>query len=148
MTAPSDEVGHPPPGIEGSRTDAPQQFDARRIPLLLWAKLGKASKGELAEPLPYHPLLCHCLDVAAVAEALWRECLAPAARHWLAGGLGLDDEEAGRWVAFLAGLHDVGKCAPAFQFQFRREAVRRLLRPRARAAGLDWHPGVEGQNRP
>lgn len=63
----------------------------------------------------FHPLLCHMLDVAAVAEALWRDVLSAPARRALTAQLGLEDERAaGVWVAFLAGLHDTGKCSPAF----------------------------------
>jgi CRISPR-associated endonuclease/helicase Cas3 len=54
------------------------------------------------------------LDVAAVARELWEAVLSPAAKHRLAHSLGLGVHDAGPWVAFLAGLHDLGKCCPAF----------------------------------
>lgn len=71
----------------------------------LWAKSGE-DQG--------HPLLAHILDVAAVAEAILE--LEPAATHQhLAAQFGLSLEAAPRWLATLAGLHDVGKAIPGFQ---------------------------------
>ncbi|MCL4466185.1 MAG: CRISPR-associated helicase Cas3' [Chloroflexi bacterium] len=76
----------------------------------LWAKLGRKD----APAGTYHPLICHMLDVAAVAHCLWREVLAPSTRRRLAEALGLPEEEAGKWIAFFAGLHDLGKASPDF----------------------------------
>ena len=97
---------------------------------LLWGKLGPKE----ANPRPYHPLICHMLDVAAVAEVMWREVLAPATRRRLAEALGLPEEEAGKWIAFFAGLHDLGKASPGFALQD-REAAARL-----RACGYEPSP--------
>jgi CRISPR-associated endonuclease/helicase Cas3 len=67
------------------------------------------------EPRAYHPLLCHMIDVAMVARLLWRDALSPAQHRWLTEQLGLPDEDAaGRWLALLAGAHDLGKCSPPF----------------------------------
>jgi CRISPR-associated endonuclease/helicase Cas3 len=74
----------------------------------LWAKADRMT-GKT------HPLICHMLDVAYVALALWREALTASARAHLARALGLDQEGAGRVIAFWAGLHDLGKASPAFQ---------------------------------
>lgn len=72
---------------------------------ILWAKSGE-DQG--------HPLLAHMLDVAAVAEAILE--LEPATTHQhLAKQFGLAAETAPRWLATLAGLHDVGKAIPGFQ---------------------------------
>lgn len=72
---------------------------------ILWAKSGE-DQG--------HPLLAHMLDVAAVAEAILE--LEPATTHQhLAAQFGLAAETAPRWLAALAGLHDVGKAIPGFQ---------------------------------
>lgn len=77
-----------------------------------WAKLKSGQPGS------FHPLICHRLDVASVALALWHEVLSPAARMTLTAALGLPDERtAGSWLAFLAGLHDLGKACPAFQLR-------------------------------
>jgi CRISPR-associated endonuclease/helicase Cas3 len=71
----------------------------------LWAKSGE---------LQGHGLLAHLLDVAAVTEAiLWLE--PETSRRMMAGALGLEEAQAVRWVAALAGLHDLGKAIPGFQ---------------------------------
>ena len=96
--------------------------------LACWAKLGTCSG------VPgYHPLLWHMTDVAMVARELWHSVLSPAQREMLSGALGLGDspDSAGRWCAFLAGLHDLGKASPAFQVQAERardEVTDRLQR--------------------
>lgn len=56
-------------------------------------------------------------DVAAVTERLWTECVPLRTRGWIAGSLGLPEAVAGGWVTYLAGLHDLGKGSPVFQFQ-------------------------------
>ena len=70
---------------------------------------GKAGSGSVP-----HPLICHALDTAAVAELLVDMYLGPYARGQLLSAfepLGAARE----WVAVLCGLHDLGKCSPAFQ---------------------------------
>lgn len=62
----------------------------------------------------WHPLLLHCLDVAAAAlEILNRE--PRQARHQLARSLGLPWEEARPWLLLLIAAHDLGKACPGFQ---------------------------------
>lgn len=79
-----------------------------------WQMLAaKFRQGE--EGSSYHPLACHMADVAAVALALWDRCLPVATRSMLAKSLGLTEAEAARWVAFVAGLHDLGKATRTFQ---------------------------------
>jgi CRISPR-associated endonuclease/helicase Cas3 len=77
---------------------------------VFWAKYGKDPQA----PNGYHPLICHMIDVAMVAEQIWDRVLSPAAQRRLAAGLGLDPALAKLWISFLAGLHDTGKCSPAF----------------------------------
>ncbi|HET7034676.1 MAG TPA: CRISPR-associated endonuclease Cas3'', partial [Thermomicrobiaceae bacterium] len=77
---------------------------------LLWAKHGHGK-----DATSYHPLSCHVIDVASVALAMWRQIAPPALRRGLASGLGIDEPATERWVAFLAGLHDLGKASPGFQ---------------------------------
>ncbi|MBA3946025.1 MAG: CRISPR-associated helicase Cas3' [Herpetosiphonaceae bacterium] len=81
-------------------------------PWLLWAKWQSSR-----QPPSYHPLLCHMVDVANVAQLLWRKVASPAFRHRWATVLGLEQEATCRWFAFWTGLHDIGKASPAFQFK-------------------------------
>jgi len=73
------------------------------------------------------------LDTAAVADAMWSEVLTDGARARTAASLQIALRGAAAWVAFLAGLHDLGKACPAFQGQ--EPAARALLRD----AGF-WFP--------
>ncbi|MGV9586724.1 CRISPR-associated endonuclease Cas3'' [Nocardia farcinica] len=57
----------------------------------------------------------HLLDTAAVAFVLWDVHLPSGVRQWIGAQLGLNPDDARRFVAFLAGLHDVGKACPCFQ---------------------------------
>jgi CRISPR-associated endonuclease/helicase Cas3 len=98
----------------------------------LWAKWSRSR-----EPQTFHPLLCHLIDVAVVAETMWQRVLSARARRRLAAALGVDEDAAGRWIAFWAGLHDIGKAAPVFQRQI--PAAIELLR----AAGLTCPIGPE-----
>lgn len=97
-----------------------------------WFLWGKLSRGSAA-PASFHPLLCHLVDVAVVAAALWRDALSPRARTWFARALALDEEAAGRWIAFLAGLHDLGKASPGFQLQ---DAAHPLIKDQLAGVGL------------
>ena len=96
-----------------------------------WGKLASAD-----EPSSYHPLLCHMVDVAMVTREMWQYSLSPSQRGGLSIGLGLehDQDSAGLWCAFLAGLHDLGKASPAFQLQVDR--VRGEVKQRLRDNGL------------
>jgi CRISPR-associated endonuclease Cas3-HD len=87
-----------------------------RPAFMLW---GKAHDGQ---PWPMHPLVCHVLDVAAVAALLLARVMSPALRERL---LACDpDRERGfRSLLFIVALHDLGKATPAFQHK----------RPEARA---------------
>jgi len=88
--------------------------------LAFWAKLPREEK----PPRRYHPVLCHLIDVASVAEAIWQSVLTSAARARIARRLGMSEAAAGRWITFLAGLHDIGKISPAFQLQVDDPEVR------------------------
>lgn len=100
--------------------------------LFLWAKLSRSSDGSIV----YHPLLCHMVDVAAVVREMWLSVLSPKARREtsLALGFGRDQEAAGLWLAFLGGLHDIGKASPGFQLC--NEEVRPTFEACLKAAGL------------
>ncbi|MER6704308.1 CRISPR-associated endonuclease Cas3'' [Streptomyces fumanus] len=80
----------------------------------LWGKaagLGKSACGAHRT----HPLICHLLDAAAVAEVVWDELLTVHQRSMVVGALQVPDEEARALVAFWAGLHDIGKISVPFQ---------------------------------
>lgn len=68
-------------------------------------------------PGPYS-LEDHSLDTAAAAHVLWNVYLPIGVRRWLAQQLGLNATQACAFVAFVAGLHDVGKACPCFQDQW------------------------------
>lgn len=76
------------------------------------------------------PLVQHMSDSEAVANELFDRFLAPAVlERWSQEPAGLDGMRA--IARFLAGTHDVGKCAPAFVAQHEG------LAQKAREAGLD-----------
>lgn len=89
-------------------------------PVVFWGKLGRVHD----ETPRFHPLICHMLDVAAVARAMWDDVLSEAAKAAIRDGLGMASVEAARdWVAFLAGAHDLGKCSAAFIFRPEAKAL-------------------------
>lgn len=63
----------------------------------------------------FTPLFAHCLSVSEALGDLWRQQLAAGARALLGRLLEVDEATAGRWLAFLCGLHDLGKATPGFQ---------------------------------
>lgn len=79
-----------------------------------WGKLRKED-GRVVE---WHPLVDHCLDVAACASTLLRE---PTWNRRLArlGGRETLDEPTVAALAIVAGLHDVGKAGHGFQDKVR-----------------------------
>ncbi|MCD0444222.1 CRISPR-associated helicase Cas3' [Glycomyces sp. A-F 0318] len=85
------------------------------VDLLIWGKSrGLASA---SEPPQTYPLICHLLDAAAFAGRVWDDYLAVRVRDWLAEQLGLSLGESRAFVMLLAGLHDIGKACPGFQFR-------------------------------
>jgi CRISPR-associated endonuclease/helicase Cas3 len=94
-----------------SSTESPLAID----PCLwrLWAKWPRSKE----QQRKYHPVICHLIDVASVTRLMWSRALTPAQRARIADGLNHDDSEAAGWLAFWAGLHDLGKASPAFQTQ-------------------------------
>ena len=72
-----------------------------------------------AGPPSYHPLICHMIDVSSVARQMWASSFSQGKRREMSRALGLGDDEdaAGEWCGFLAGLHDLGKASPVFQLQ-------------------------------
>jgi len=66
-------------------------MDEKAVPScqLLWAKTSKHKSTT-------HPLICHLIDVAQVAWAMWNHVLTASMRTHIATALGLDEEPAGR----------------------------------------------------
>jgi len=79
-----------------------------------WALWGKAQPEATAD-VPAHPLLCHMVDVASVAEVLLR-VVPRSTRARLLAGFGPDQE--GSWLPFIVALHDLGKATPPFQMKW------------------------------
>ena len=50
----------------------------------------------------HYSLLYHMLDIVAVTNQLWKNCLHQGAKHFMAGELNLSNNEyeAGKWLAF------------------------------------------------
>ncbi|WP_369383176.1 CRISPR-associated endonuclease Cas3'' [Streptomyces sp. cg36] len=85
-----------------------------RLDARLWGKhagLGKNAHG--ADHT--HPLICHLLDTAAVAELLWDELLTTHQRSLVVEALQVSPGQARVLAAFWAGLHDIGKISVPFQ---------------------------------
>jgi CRISPR-associated endonuclease/helicase Cas3 len=87
-----------------------QRNDAAMNTLSFW---GKARPLDPDRGPTWHPLPYHCLDVAAVGEALLTR--QRGLRQSLSGLLGLSSEETVSVVCFLLCLHDIGKFAKKFQ---------------------------------
>ncbi|MFD9483594.1 CRISPR-associated endonuclease Cas3'' [Streptomyces sp. NPDC059991] len=66
-------------------------------------------------PMPY-PLVGHLVDTAVVCGAVWDSVLSAAQRRRIAEVLAIGPEQARRVVMFWAGLHDLGKITPGFQW--------------------------------
>ncbi len=97
-----------------------------------WAKTPKG-KDEARFPFAYHPLLCHLIDVAVVTLWMWDEVLSQAAKKRVTKALGLPMNDvgialAGKIIAWIAGLHDLGKASPPFAWRGDNKETRRLLR--------------------
>lgn len=81
----------------------------------LFASLSSASRSIWAksgEPQG-HGLLCHMLDIAAVAEVLLEHCNIDD--HHLSVMFFLPASSVRLWLAAMVGLHDFGKAIPGFQ---------------------------------
>ena len=73
---------------------------------------GKADPSYEGEP-KWHPLVYHCLDVAAVGYALLMQ--KENIRHRFAEITHLDDITSRHWLTLFLGLHDIGKFSESFQ---------------------------------
>ncbi|WP_392750182.1 CRISPR-associated endonuclease Cas3'' [Streptomyces sp. LN590] len=62
-----------------------------------------------------YPVICHLLDTAAAAGALWDMTLTDEAKAQVAWRLGVPVGVCRQWLCLWAGLHDIGKISPPFQ---------------------------------
>jgi CRISPR-associated endonuclease/helicase Cas3 len=86
-----------------------------------WAKTTHdATKHENA----FHPLICHLIDVASAARLIWEKVLPEITKTRLAKVFALENDlnKAGDLIAFLIGLHDLGKCSPPFALRGENES--------------------------
>ena len=105
---------------------------------LFWAKTDRDTRGADEHDAEWtRPLWAHLLDVGHTALLLWERVVPDGLRRQAAASLGLTDREAGSWLAFWIGLHDLGKAIPSFQFQDPNAAYLR----RMRADGFTLEPG-------
>lgn len=104
--------------MQDSADDQPVSHFVPKEPI--WAKTGDGNT--------WHPLLLHCLDVAASAHGLL-EREPQASRHHIAQALGLPWPQARPWLVLLVAAHDLGKASPAFQCKWRN--MTSLRTPRA-----------------
>jgi len=82
-----------------------------RAGFALW---GKARPADSASAVA-HPLICHVIDVAVVAEQLVDEVLAKGTVARLFENFGCSAAAARMWLPLIVALHDCGKATPAFQ---------------------------------
>ncbi len=106
----------------------------------VWAKTARGVT--LAEGEPnWHPLICHMIDVAMVSIRLWRYVLPTAVKEQVRAGLGVDTlADAGRWIAYFAGLHDLGKACPGFALRWQEGAPRLMEQGLRPARGQEFSP--------
>jgi len=76
------------------------------------------AKTDRENPDNIHLLLYHLIDVGQVTLAMWNEVFPNSFRNHLAQQLSVTVERAGRFVAFIASLHDLGKASPAYQKKY------------------------------
>lgn len=82
-----------------------------------WGKTSEDGPGWL-------PLWQHLADASDVAQRLWRHWLNDAVRRQISSALPGGDADGLLLVMWLAGLHDIGKCTPAFAVQHKGLAGR------------------------
>ncbi|MDN5725321.1 MAG: CRISPR-associated helicase Cas3' [Propionibacteriales bacterium] len=108
--------------------------------LLVWGKTDPDPGSDA-----WLPLVRHLEDSAAIGEVLFDRWLAPAQRERIASVLG-SVESARSLAAFLCGIHDIGKCAPAFAVKALQVPGYTFLHTQLHTAGFDFAP--EAKERP
>src|SRR5262245_3999402 len=89
----------------------PDEWVAAASGRAAWECWGKASPDAVC---PAHALLCHLLDVAAVAYYLLTTHAPRAQRRLLLGLMPNAEEASLKLLLFVIALHDLGKYTPAF----------------------------------
>ncbi len=79
----------------------------------MYSYWGKARPQETDSARPYHLLVYHSLDVAAVGQQLLARH--PSLLAKLAAGIGIDPSRLRPLLVFLLAIHDLGKFAETFQ---------------------------------
>lgn len=87
-----------------------------------WGKTSRSQDGDLCN---FHLLVCHCLDVVAVADAWWDSD--PVLRRLFRQLTGQSEDITKAWVLFFTALHDLGKFD--VRFQSKATDVAKQLRP-------------------
>jgi CRISPR-associated endonuclease/helicase Cas3 len=64
---------------------------------------------------PYHPLICHMLDVGCMAEALLKDSIFSGILSRLVKLFQSEQDKLLKLLVFVIALHDIGKCHPLFQ---------------------------------
>src|SRR6267378_8673205 len=101
------------------------------IDQLLFRFWAKTTQDVETRPRAYHPLFCHMVDVAAVALQMWRQVLPEVTKQQIALTFGLAPGPvgiyiAGTIVAWIAGMHDLGKASPPFAMRADSPSTRLL----------------------
>ncbi|MEZ4540213.1 MAG: CRISPR-associated helicase Cas3' [Chloroflexota bacterium] len=78
----------------------------------LYAKTARENRDQI------HLLLYHLIDVGTVAHEMWHRVFTTSFRRQIADLLGTTLLGAGRFVAFMAAMHDLGKAGPAYQNKY------------------------------
>ena len=102
---------------------------------------GKARPTECSQ-FRFHPLLCHCLDVAAVGEQLLD--LHEARVTQLARQLSWQREALRSAILFFLAIHDIGKVARTFQAKVPELWPKRALGPLPESMPADPGHGAVG----
>lgn len=79
---------------------------------ILWAKTGGGEDRNL-----WSPLYVHLGDSAFIARKLWNAWLPGSVKQYISGFVNGDNAAAGTLVSWLAGVHDIGKATPGFQYK-------------------------------
>lgn len=109
--------------MEESQHRYPSTFarpvDLSRRARVLWAKTGGGEERGL-----WSPLYVHMGDSACVARKIWDEWLSDSVKQDISGIVSGCNEAAKALVSWLAGVHDIGKAAPGFQYKVLERAER------------------------